>query len=130
MARVLKPGGAAVFNFAALDMLRGSHSVLAEEVRRYTPDRCGGCSRVRGSPSSACRSPTPALFPLMLAVRVGHRWRRDDGEAESGEWEITVPSAPVNGLLTAAVGAEALALRAMNMPIGIVADVPGAEAGA
>jgi SAM-dependent methyltransferase len=37
MARVLKPGGAAVFNFAALEILRGSHSVLAEEVRRYTP---------------------------------------------------------------------------------------------
>src|SRR3954451_23609651 len=33
MARVLKPGGAMVLNLAALEILRGSHSVLAEEVR-------------------------------------------------------------------------------------------------
>ncbi len=59
-----------------------------------------------------------SLFPMMLPVRVWHRWRRHDGEAESGEGEITVPPAPVNGLLTAVVGAEALALRAVNMPIG------------
>jgi hypothetical protein len=55
---------------------------------------------------------------MMLAARVGHRWLSRSGEAESGEWEITVPSAPVNGVLTAAVGLEAMALRAVNMPFG------------
>ena len=39
MARMLKPGGYALFNVAALDILRGSHSTLTHEVRRYTRER-------------------------------------------------------------------------------------------
>src|SRR5450756_3003377 len=35
MARVLKPGGTLIVNVAALDILRGGHAVLAEELRRY-----------------------------------------------------------------------------------------------
>jgi SAM-dependent methyltransferase len=118
MARVLKPGGAAVFNFAALEVLRGSHSAFAEEVRRYTP---GGVRRLlegAGLVVERLSFAYASLFPLMLAVRVGHRYLGRNGEAESGEWEIEVPSTPVNTLLTAAVGAEALALRAVNMPFG------------
>jgi SAM-dependent methyltransferase len=130
MARILKPGGTAVFNFAALEVLRGSHSVLAEEVRRYTPGQVRRLLEGAGLKVERLTFAYASLFPLMLAARVGHRWRRHDGEAESGEWEITVPSAPVNGLLTAAVGAEALALRALNMPFGsslmCLARKPGA----
>src|SRR6186713_738198 len=36
MARVLKPGGTLIANVAALDALRGNHSILANEVRRYS----------------------------------------------------------------------------------------------
>ena len=36
----------------------------------------------------------------------------------AGEAEIAVPIAPVNAALTALVSLEALALRAVNMPIG------------
>jgi len=117
MARVVKPGGAAVFNFAALELLRGGHSVLAEEVRRYTP------AEVRALMSAAelrveyLTFAFASLFPLMLAARVGHRLRRG-GEATVGEWEIEVPAAPVNALLTGAVWAEAQALRAIRMPVG------------
>ncbi|MEZ5287913.1 MAG: class I SAM-dependent methyltransferase [Vicinamibacterales bacterium] len=118
MARILKPGGAAVFNFAALEMLRGAHSVLAEEVRRYSRDRVVTLLEGAGLRVERLTFTFTSVFPLMLAARVGHRWRRPGGEAEVGEWEITVPSAPVNGLLTAAVAAEAVALRAVNMPIG------------
>ncbi len=48
MARVLKPGGMAVLHVAALEVLHGKHSVLSEEMRRYTPGRCDACSRGRG----------------------------------------------------------------------------------
>jgi hypothetical protein len=41
-----------------------------------------------------------------------------DGAIPAGEEEITVPSAPVNAALSALVSLEALALRAVNMPIG------------
>lgn len=118
MARVLKPGGAAVFNFAALEVLRGSHSAFAEEVRRYTPAGVRSLLESSGLVVERLSFAYASLFPLMLAVRVGHRYLGRNGEAESGEWEIEVPSAPVNTLLTAAVGAESLALRALNMPFG------------
>ena len=118
MARVLKPGGAAVFNFAALDVLRGSHSVLAEEVRRYTPGQVRQLLVGAGLTVERLSFTYASLFPLLLAVRVGHRYIGRNGEAELGEWEIEVPSPPVNTLLSAAVGAEALALRAVNMPFG------------
>jgi SAM-dependent methyltransferase len=118
MARVLKPGGAAVFNFAALDVLRGSQSVLAEEVRRYTPGQVRQLLEGAGLAVERLSFTYASLFPLLLAVRVGHRYIGRNGEAELGEWEIEVPSPPVNTLLSAAVGAEALALRAVNMPFG------------
>ena len=118
MARVLKPGGAAVFNFAALDVLRGSHSAFAQEVRRYTRGQVRHLLEGAGLTVERMSFAYASLFPLMLAVRVGHRYLGRNGEAESGEWEIEVPSPPVNTLLTAAVGAEALALRAINMPFG------------
>jgi hypothetical protein len=118
MARVLKPGGAAVFNFAALEVLRGSHSAFAEEVRRYTPRQVRQLMDGAGLVVEHLTFAYASLFPLMLAVRLGHRYLRGNGQAESGEWEIEVPSAPVNGLLTAAVAAEAVALRAVRMPFG------------
>jgi SAM-dependent methyltransferase len=118
MARVLKPGGAAVFNFAALEVLRGSHSVFAEEVRRYTPRQVRRLLEGAGLVVEHLTFAYASLFPLMLAVRVGHRYLGRNGEAESGEWEIEVPSAPVNAILTAAVSAEALALRVLPMPFG------------
>lgn len=118
MARVLKPGGAAVFNFAALEMLRGSHSVLAEERHRYTRARVTRVLEGAGLRIERLTFLFASLFPLMVAARVGHRWMRRDGEAESGEWEITVPWAPVNSLLSAVVAAEALAVRAVDMPFG------------
>ena len=56
------------------------------------------------------------IVPSMLATRVAQKlWR---GHTEAGESEITVPSAPVNGLLTALVLAEASLARLIPMPFG------------
>jgi SAM-dependent methyltransferase len=86
MARVLKPGGAAVFNFAALEVLRGGHSVLAEEVRRYSPSQVRHLLEEAGKIGSVSRSPA-TVVPLMLAAGrapvAPARWR-----GESEEWEI------------------------------------------
>ena len=99
-------------------MLRGSHSVFAQEVRRYTRGQVRHLLEGAGLTVERLSFAYASLFPLMLAVRMAHRYVGSNGEAESGEWEIEVPSPPVNTLLTAAVGAEALALRAINMPFG------------
>ena len=59
-----------------------------------------------------------SLLPLMLPVRMWHRATAAGGQVTAGEAEIAVPIAPVNAALTALVSLEALALRAVNMPIG------------
>ncbi len=118
MARVLKPGGAALFNFAALEILRGQHSVFAEEVRRYTPAEVRRLLEGAGLAVDRMTFVYASLFPIMLPARIVGRWMGQDGEPASGEWEIRVPPSPVNAAFTMAVGVEAIALRAFNMPCG------------
>ena len=47
MFRVLTPGGFVVINVAALDMLKGDHSALGGEVRRYTKRELARKARAR-----------------------------------------------------------------------------------
>jgi hypothetical protein len=54
------------------------------------------------------------ILPIVAAVRL---WQRRTGHVESQE-EITVPAAPINAALSAALALEAAALRVVNMPIG------------
>ncbi len=117
MARVLKPGGALVMNLAALELLRGSHAVLAEEVRRYTKPLVRQALSRAGLVIERLTYTNFSLFPLMLATRT---WQRFRGAArpETRTSEITVPAAPVNDALAAVLSLEARALRLTNLPIG------------
>ena len=45
--RVLRPGGALIVNVAAMPILRGNHSVLSLERRRYTRRDAAGAARAR-----------------------------------------------------------------------------------
>jgi len=118
MARVLKPGGWLLLHVAALEILHGKHSVLSEEVRRYTPGRLRAIVERGGFQVDRLTFDHMSLLPLMLPVRMWHRATAAGGQVAAGEAEITVPIAPVNAALTALVSLEALALRAVNMPIG------------
>ena len=118
MARVLKPGGWMLLHVAALEMLHGRHSVLSQEVRRYTPSRLRSIVEEGGFRVERLTFDHASLLPILLPVRAWHRWSARDGEIPAGEAEITVPSPPVNAALSALVSLEALALRAINMPIG------------
>lgn len=117
MWRVLKPGGHLLLNVAALDALRGTHSVLSEEVRRYTPRRLRSLVEQAGFLVERLTFLNATLFPLMLPVRAIQRWRSGP-VVPAGESDITVPPAPVNALLTGLLGLEAAALRVVDMPIG------------
>jgi SAM-dependent methyltransferase len=117
MWRVLKPGGHAILNVAALEILSGGHAVLSEEVRRYTPQRLRSVFESAGFVVDRLTFAHATLLPVMLPVRLWQRWR-SGGTLPAGEFDITVPPAPVNGLFTALVGLEAAALRVTNMPIG------------
>ena len=118
MHRVLKPGGWALLHVAALKILHGKHSVLSEEVRRYTPASLRTVVESAGFRIERLTFDHFSLLPMMLPVRVWHRLTAPAGIVAAGEGEITVPIAPVNAALTALVSLEAIALRAVDMPVG------------
>lgn len=117
MRRVLKPGGHLVMSVAALDLLSGGHAVLSEEVRRYSKARLRWLLEGAGFEIVRLTFTHASLMPIMLPVRLFQRWSAN-GAPPAGEFDITVPSAPVNGVLSAVLAAEAWALRYVDMPIG------------
>jgi SAM-dependent methyltransferase len=117
MFRLLSPGGAAVVNVAAMRVLRGNHSVLSQEVRRYDRPRLRALLEQAGFRVERMTYTNATLFPLMLAVRTAQR-TLGLAPIEEATAEITVPPAPVNALLSAALAAEAALARAIPMPFG------------
>jgi SAM-dependent methyltransferase len=116
MWRILKPGGLVIVNVAALDVLRGSHSVLTHEQRRYTRQ---SLSRLLTSVGFAIETLTFAnlsAFPPALAVR----WleRMSGRAATASDADLRVPAAPVNATFNALASLEAGWLRLANLPIG------------
>lgn len=114
MFRVLRPGGTLIVNVAALDALRGNHSVLSDELRRYSrPDlrrrlAAAGFSVTRATYTNF------SILPVVAAIRMK---QRVSGHVESQD-EIAIPPAPVNALLTGLLALEAAAARFVDMPLG------------
>jgi SAM-dependent methyltransferase len=114
MYRVLRPGGQILINTAALKSLRGNHSVLGGEVRRY--DRPELRDHLARTGFTVLRI-TYTNFTL-LPIVAGVRWtQRLAGHRESTQ-EMTVPSAPVNLALSSLLAVESAALRVVDMPLG------------
>ena len=117
MYRLLKPGGFSLINVAALEILRGDHSILGREVRRYKRADLrdhvvdAGFDIVRLTYTNA------SLVPVLAVQRTYQRWRGLKPEEEA-DHEISVPPAPLNGLLTGVVWLESLWLRRFNAPFG------------
>ena len=114
MLRVLRPQGHALVNVAALDMLRGDHSVLSSELRRYSRGRLRALLEDSGFRINRLTYTNATILPLVAATRWLQRLR---GHVESSS-EIDVPIPPVNAALTSVLAAEALALRFIDMPLG------------
>jgi len=117
MFRLTRPGGYVLINVAALDVLRGDHSVLSHEVRRYSRRTLE--QLVEGAGFSIVRlsyTNFTLFFPLAALRRV-QRWRGLAEEADAGR-DISVPAAPINALLTGLLRLEGLWLRYVNNPVG------------
>ena len=117
MFRVLKPGGGLVVNVAAMEMLRGDHSVLSREVRRYSREDLRARLAAAGFVVERITYTNATLFLPLAMVRGWQRLRglREEREAQR---EITVPPAPINTVLTALMWMEAQWLRRFNAPFG------------
>jgi ubiquinone/menaquinone biosynthesis C-methylase UbiE len=117
MWRVLKPGGAAIIHVPAMNVLRGNHSVLSLELRRYSRASLRTLVEHAGFRIERVIYTNASLFPVMLAIRGAQRLA---GLAAAGDAlaEITVPPAPVNAALSAVLAAEAAIARVVPMPFG------------
>jgi SAM-dependent methyltransferase len=130
MWRVLRPGGLALVNVAALDVLRGAHSTLTHEVRRYTRRRLAGRLERAGFVVERLTFTNMCLFPPAFVHRALERLT---GRAsEPSDADLRVPPAAVNAALNALLTGESLVLAAANLPIGTslmaVARKPGRRA--
>jgi SAM-dependent methyltransferase len=116
MVRVLRPGGLALFNVAALDILHGSHSTLTMELRRYTRARLRARVEAAGLAVERMSYTNFSTFPMTLAVRAFDRWTGK--AAKASDADLQVPAGPVNAGLNLALAAEAHIMRFVNLPIG------------
>jgi SAM-dependent methyltransferase len=117
MFRLLKPGGVAIVNVAAMPVLRGDHSVLSREVRRYTRADLRTRLERAGFAIERLTYTNATLFPALAIARRLQRWRGQRSEREAGA-EISVPAAPINAIMTGVMQLEALWLRCFDAPFG------------
>lgn len=120
MNRVLRPGGHLVVNVPALRLLRGDHSILSHEQRRYTRASLERLLERAGFDVRRLTYTNASLVPLLLVVRAVQRWRglaaSDDAPAVTRE--LALPPAPVNAVLSAVLLAEARLVRWVDLPFG------------
>jgi SAM-dependent methyltransferase len=117
MYRVTRPGGHVVINVAAMDSLRGDHSVLSHEVRRYSRRSLTHLVTQAGFNILRITYTNAVLFPPMAINRRFQRWRGLAAEEHAAQ-EITVPPAPLNLALTAALRLESIWTRFVDNPFG------------
>jgi SAM-dependent methyltransferase len=115
--RVTRPGGWLVINVAAMEMLRGDHSVLSHEVRRYSRASLSRLVTGAGFSLERITYTNAILLPPMALARAVQR-RRGLSAEQDADQEISVPAMPINLALTAALKVESWWLRAFDNPFG------------
>jgi SAM-dependent methyltransferase len=131
MFRVLKPGGVLLLNVAALEMLRGSHSTLTMERRRYGRRRLTDLLTGAGFIIERMTFTNMVTFPVTWAVR----WlERVTGRADTAsDSDLRVPAAPINRAFDAALAVEHALMSVVDLPVGTslmcVARKPALSAG-
>jgi SAM-dependent methyltransferase len=119
MFRLTRPGGYVLINVAAMDLLRGDHSVLSREVRRYSSGTLRRLVAGAGFTIVRLTYTNISLFLPLAVVRGAQRWRGLAREEQAhARREIAVPWAPINALLTGVLLLESAWLRHFNSPFG------------
>jgi hypothetical protein len=98
-------------------VLRGDHSVLSREVRRYDRAELRAKLEAAGFEIVRLTYTNAALLPPMAVARGIQRLRGLKAEGQTQQ-EITVPPAPINALLTGVLKMEGVWLKAFDLPFG------------
>jgi SAM-dependent methyltransferase len=117
MYRVTRPGGYILINVAAMESLRGDHSVLGHEVRRYTRRSLSELVERTGFSIVRITYTNAVLFPPLVVSRTLQRWRGLAAEEDAAQ-EITVPRPALNFVLTTALRLESFWVRFLDNPFG------------
>jgi SAM-dependent methyltransferase len=117
MYRLLRPGGYALFNVAAMKMLRGDHSVLGREVQRFSRSGLRELVSSGGFTVERITYTNATLFVPIAVVRTLQRLRGLPSEA-GAQTDISVPPAPINAVLRGVLLLESVWLRFLNEPFG------------
>jgi SAM-dependent methyltransferase len=118
--RILRPGGHALLNVAAMDALWGNHSVLSHEVRRYSGARLSAILADAGFEIVRLTHTNASLFPLVFLVRLAQRvcGLPASDDVASAAIEIRMLPTPVNAALSAVLAVEAFLVRWIDLPFG------------
>jgi hypothetical protein len=100
-----------------MEVLRGDHSILSREVRRYSRTTLEHLLAGAGFTVVRLTYTNATLFLPMVAVRAVQRIRGLPAEHHAQN-DITVPPAPVNAALAAALRVESWWLRVFDSPFG------------
>jgi SAM-dependent methyltransferase len=119
MFRVLRPGGYLLVNVAAMESLRGNHSVLGRELRRYSRKRLRQVLTDAGFRVLRLTYTNASLFPAIFLIRALQRRRGLVREQDPrASHDFTVPPAPLNSLLGAILRVESWWVRVLDNPFG------------
>ena len=117
MYRLLRPGGHAIINVAAMNILRGDHSLFGGEVRRFSREELRGHLEAAGFSIVRLTYTNATLFAPLAVSRFWQR-RRGLRKETHRRSDIAVPPAPINLAMTAALKLEGLWLRWFDAPFG------------
>jgi SAM-dependent methyltransferase len=121
--RVLRPGGLALIRAPAHDWLRGAHDQAVHTRHRYHRAELADKLEAAGLVVERASYANCFLFPLAPAKRF---FERQDPAGCTDLWR---PPGPLNGLLGALLGLEAVPIAAFGLPWGLsvvaVARKPG-----
>ena len=119
IARVLKPGGAALIHVPAFAFLWGEHDEVNRHRRRYARRALREVVEASGLAVERMSYVNFLVFPVAAAVRLGKRMlRRRDGSRPARPEIYDLPGW-VNRMLIGALSLERSVLRAANLPVGV-----------
>jgi SAM-dependent methyltransferase len=119
IARVLKPGGAALLHVPAFPILWGEHDEVNHHRRRYRRAALRAVVEASGLVVERVSYANSLLFPAAAAVRLGKRAARGMRPPRPPAAEIYDLPAWLNRALIGVLGLERALLRRVNFPFGV-----------